>query len=877
MAYSLPDLQRVFDQRYRIERELGAGGMATVYLARDTRHDRLVAIKVLRPELAAIVGGDRFLKEIRTTANLQHPHILPLHDSGESDGVIWYVMPFMEGESLRDRLRREKQLPVEDALRITREVASGLDYAHRHGVVHRDIKPENILLHDERAMVADFGIALAVSRSEGGTRLTETGLSLGTPHYMSPEQAMGEREITPKSDVYALGCVLYEMLVGEPPFTGPSAQAIIARVITEEPRSLTLQRRSIPPTIEAAVNKALAKLPADRFATAAQFADALPGHGRVATTASTPPPTVSAPVHSRLWRYGLIGSAALVLLLLGAGASRLLPGTTSQVVPPARLSIQLPSHTPARLFGAPVGTVALSPDGSLIAYVSTSERGPHLLLRRLDDLAATPVSGTVGATDPVFSADGSWLSFLSGGQNRKVPVGGGSPVAGSLRGFALGYVWLGPDEYLITGPQGELNRLHGTDVHPIAEPDTSLGEIRLVPTDVLPDGRILTIAHSQGLTGVVWLIDPRNGKRQLVTSALTGTAAYHDGHIAWVLPTGALVAARWGERSGELGASHVIASDVRITPGAPPQIAFSKTGSLVYVASQPADLVRVDRSGRMEVIGGEARRFHSPRVSPDGSRVAVDVTGEIRDVWVLHLRDGTYTRLTFDEDGHDPTWMPDGRSVLYATARGNSVGIHRIRVGGGSEADSILHLGAQISAHAVTPDGRSAVAAALSEFGEFDLVRVELEGDRRVTPLLATRFDESFPTLSPDGRWLAYASDESGRLEVYVRELEGGAGRVIVSHSGGTEPVWSRNGREIFYRDLEGSWLMAAAVETRPEFRVTSRTRLFDIGDLDAAAPHANYDVTPDGAFIFVRQPRVSELMYVQNWPELVRRQSRGR
>jgi eukaryotic-like serine/threonine-protein kinase len=875
MTYSLADLQHVLRERYHIERELGAGGMAVVYLARDARHDRLVAIKVLRPELAAIVGGERFLKEIRTTANLQHPHILPLHDSGESDGVIWYVMPFMAGESLRDRLRREKQLPIEDALRITREVASGLDYAHRHGVVHRDIKPENILLHDERAMVADFGIALAVSRSDGGTRLTETGLSLGTPYYMSPEQAMGEREITPKSDVYSLGCVLYEMLAGEPPFTGPSAQAIIARVITEDPRALTVQRRSIPPSIEAAVNKALAKLPADRFTTAAQFADALSGHGQVAA-ASTPPTTVSAPARSRGRRYAVIGGAALVLLLLGAGASRLLPGTTAQVVPPARLSIQLPAHTPSRLFGAPVGTVALSPDGSLVAYVSTSERGPHLLLRRLDDLAAAPVSGTVGATDPVFSADGSWLSFISGGQNRKVPVGGGSPVAGPIRAGAF-YIWVGPDEYLFTGERGALSRMRGADVHSIAEPDTSLGEIRLVPTDVLPDGRILTLAHSQALTGAVWLIDPRNGKRQLVTRTLVGTAAYHDGHIAWVLPTGALVAARWDERSSEPGTSHVIASNVRITPGAIPQIAFSRTGSLVYVASQPADLVRVDRNGQMQVIGGEPRRFHSPRVSPDGSRVAMDVTGEIRDVWVLHLRDGTYTRLTFDEDGHDPMWMPDGRSVLYATARGNSVGIHRIRVGGGSEADSILHRGAQITAHAATPDGRWAVAAELSELGEFDLVRVELEGDRRVTPLLATRFDEAFPTLSPDGRWLAYASDESGRPEVYVRELEGGSGRVIVSRNGGSEPVWSRDGREIFYRDLEASWLMSASVELRPEFRVTSRVRLFDIGDLDAAAPHANYDVTPDGAFVFVRQPRVSELMYVQNWPELVRRRSRGR
>jgi len=266
--------------RYRLDRELGQGGMATVYLAEDVKHDRKVAIKVLRPELAAVIGAERFLSEIKTTANLQHPHILPLHDSGAADSFLFYVMPFVEGESLRDRLSREKQLPIGDAVRIATEVADALDYAHRHGVIHRDIKPENILLHDGRALVADFGIALAASKA-GGTRMTETGMSLGTPTYMSPEQAMGEREITLRSDVYALGAVTYEMLTGDPPFTGSTAQAIVARVVTESPRPLRPQRHTIPPDVEAAVLTALEKLPADRFATAHEFAEALQGRGVV--------------------------------------------------------------------------------------------------------------------------------------------------------------------------------------------------------------------------------------------------------------------------------------------------------------------------------------------------------------------------------------------------------------------------------------------------------------------------------------------------------------------------------------------------------------------------------------------------------------------
>jgi eukaryotic-like serine/threonine-protein kinase len=272
--------------RYRIERELGQGGMATVYLAEDLRHDRKVAIKVLRPELAAVIGAERFLREIKTIATLQHPHILGLIDSGEVNGTAYYVMPLVEGESLRDRLRREKQLPMADALRLATEVSAALDYAHRHGVIHRDIKPENILLHDGSALVADFGIALAVS-SAGGNRMTETGMSLGTPHYMSPEQAMGEREITVRSDVYALGCVTYEMLTGDPPFIGSTAQAIIAKVMTEKPAGIRRQRERVSEEVEDAVLTALEKLPADRFATAAEFAAALNGQAVGRTVRST--------------------------------------------------------------------------------------------------------------------------------------------------------------------------------------------------------------------------------------------------------------------------------------------------------------------------------------------------------------------------------------------------------------------------------------------------------------------------------------------------------------------------------------------------------------------------------------------------------------
>ncbi len=393
--------------RYRILRELGAGGMATVYLAEDLKHDRQVAIKVLRPELAAVIGAERFLSEIKTTANLQHPHILPLHDSGEADSFLFYVMPFIEGETVRDRLSREKQLPIADAVRIASEVAAALDYAHRRGVIHRDIKPENILLHDGSALVADFGIALAASRA-GESRMTETGMSLGTPHYMSPEQAMGEREITARSDVYALGAVTYEMLLGEPPFSGPTAQAIVSKVLTEKPPAMAARRERIPPHIEDAVLTALEKLPADRFGSAKEFADALAGHGG---TTSGRPATIAQRAAARgPGRTGAPALLAAALLLTAAVAAwgwlRPPPAPLFSERGRAQLTFNGRSEQPA-----------ISPDGQFVAYIDRQcERGEwnpcRFTLLVQEEGGARPVavlSDALWLATPRWSQDGLTL------------------------------------------------------------------------------------------------------------------------------------------------------------------------------------------------------------------------------------------------------------------------------------------------------------------------------------------------------------------------------------------------------------------------------------------------------------------------------------
>ena len=341
-------LAEALRDRYRLERELGQGGMATVYLAHDLKHDRQVAVKVLRPELGAVLGAERFLREIALSARLTHPHILPLHDSGEAGSFLYYVMPFVEGESLRDRLQREKQLPMDDALQTAREVADALSYAHSHGVIHRDIKPENILLESGHAVVADFGIAKAISAA-GGQTLTQTGVAIGSPQYMSPEQAAGQKDLDGRSDLYSLGCVLYEMLAGEPPFTGPTVESVVRQHLMAIPPPITQLRPAVPAEVAAALERALSKTPADRFNPVAQFAEAL---SLRAPAGPTVPRTAAAVPSRRSWqRLGLIGAAAVVFIAAAISIGRWLrpgssgaghPRTVIAVLPFENLSAQGP-------------------------------------------------------------------------------------------------------------------------------------------------------------------------------------------------------------------------------------------------------------------------------------------------------------------------------------------------------------------------------------------------------------------------------------------------------------------------------------------------------------------------------------------------------
>ncbi len=439
MTDVLGRLTAALADRYRVERELGAGGMSTVYLAEELRHGRKVAVKVLRPELAAVIGADRFLAEIRTTANLQHPHILPLFDSGTADGFLFYVMPFIEGETLRDKLNRETQLGVDEAVRIAREVADALDYAHSKGVIHRDIKPENILLHDGTALVADFGIALAASKA-GSERMTETGMSVGTPQYMSPEQAMGEREITARSDIYALGAVAYEMLTGEPPFSGATAQAIVARVLTEEPKSITVQRRSVPPHVDDAVLTALEKLPADRFGTGAEFMAAL----------AAPSPPRGGAMMERARRRGRPRRNAILLGLAAAVACAGI-GFLAGIERARRSAAPLEFDQSVQVTSEPGLEVhpAISPDGRAVAFAAGTSVKTRLFVRQVVGGRANMLTedSSTSESNPQWSRDGTRILYLAHNAVFSVAAAGGSvrqEIPAPARGAVASAAW-GPD------------------------------------------------------------------------------------------------------------------------------------------------------------------------------------------------------------------------------------------------------------------------------------------------------------------------------------------------------------------------------------------------------------------------------------------------
>jgi serine/threonine-protein kinase len=881
LSDTIARLNEALEGRYHVLRELGAGGMATVFLADDLRHERKVAIKVLKPELAAVVGGDRFLAEIKTTANLQHPHILPLFDSGQAGTFLFYVMPYIEGETLRDKLDREKQLPVDEALGIATAVANALHTAHEAGVVHRDIKPGNILLSRGEPLVADFGIALAVG-SAGGSRLTETGLSVGTPYYMSPEQATGDQVVGAPSDTFALACVLYEMLVGEPPYPGTTAQAVLGKIIQGAPVSATAVRKSIPLNVDAAIRKALEKIPADRFSTARGFAAALadPGfrHGAL-------PAGVAGGEEPGRWKKIALGTSTLSLLLLAAlTIAALAPGEPLEV---ERFKLRtVEGQSPNYEF-------AVANDGSAMVFQIVRDGVPRLMVRRLENLEPTEIPGTEDGYGPVFSPDDSEVGFITGSSLKVAPIGGG--VVRTLADSVFCCSRWGEDGFIYYSNVNRTISRVPANGGPIEQMTTNLGDTDGQHGDfqILPGGDAAVFT--------VWAdpvridaIDFATGERRAVTAGLK-PYLMANGTLVFSSLEGQILAARFDAGSRTLaGAAIPLVEGVRVDGDDWPFYGVSPEGTLLYwtgasTSGNDARVVRVTRSGRVTPV--DPTWYFNPdppeaslRLSPDGRRIALKIkTDDGDDIWVKQLDDGPLSRLTLDpERDWRPWWSADGRWIYFHSWRNGEMDLYRKRADGTGSPELLLDLEGHVAEAALTADGQSYIlrwgGSTQSGVGGLrDILGLNV-GDAEPYALAAEPYDEKGFALSPDGRWLAYESTETGRDEIYVRPYPNVAdGKWQISTQGGINPVWARNGREIFFVS-QSREMTVAALELTSEVEVVSRDELFNVNQLglDARANYAGWDVDLDDQSLIMIQfgggsgDRPNEFVLVQNWLEEV-------
>jgi Tol biopolymer transport system component/aminoglycoside phosphotransferase (APT) family kinase protein len=861
---------------YEIVASLGAGGMGEVYRARDTRLNREVALKVL-PEAFA---GDpnrlaRFEREARTLAALNHSNVAHVYDSGTSGATSYLVMELVAGDDLSALIERGP-LPAANALAIARQIAEAIEAAHDAGIVHRDLKPANVKIRpDGSVKVLDFGLAKAMqdfstpeeiagSPTITSPAVTMAGVILGTAAYMSPEQARGN-PVDRRADIWAFGAVLYEMLTGRRAFQGETVTDLLGAIVRVEPDWNVLPSGT-PTAVRLLLQGCLQKDRARRVAdisTARFVIDAASSLDGNRSTGSEPG------LHR--WSIGLAAATAvLAALSLGLAWALLRPrpvAVTRHTVTPA--SDQQVSHA----YGV---DTALSPDGSWMVYVSAAPGGGTRLLRRnLDDLDAVAIPGSEGAVAPVVSPDGRSIAFVASGAIRTLPVEGGPPFTVVTTGAPP--TW-SDDGMIYYGRNNVTYRVPAQGGEPVAvtKPEPNILQLN---QDALPGGRGLLLTLYQGTPAQarIAVVGPEGGSPRTI---LKGTMARYvaTGHILYVNSSGTLLAAPFDARRLEVtGATVPIAEGVATDATATPEFGVSRSGSALLYATGPgalSELVWVSRSGvATSVDPAWTAEFGSPALSPDGTRLAVAIqSSESKDIWVAQLDRGPRLRLTLDGARNDyPTWTPDGRSVTFPSDRSSpSFDLWTKRSDGSGEPKLELDEKWALAEAVWSPNGEWFIhRTSTIESGGGDILARRTSGTTKPAPIVASRFAEVSPALSPDGRWLAYASNETGRAEIVVVPFpNAGDSRWPVSADGGSEPLWSRDGRELFYRNAVGE-IVSVQVGSKGRFSVGPVRVLFSDRDYTRNVTHQQYDVSPDGQrFIMVRpvtRGRDGRLILVRN------------
>jgi Tol biopolymer transport system component len=870
---------------YEILSAIGAGGMGEVYKTRDTRLDRIVAIKVLPTHLADRSElRERFEREARTIASLNHPHICVLHDIGQQDGIDYLVMEYLEGETLAQRLLKGP-LPLEQVLQYAIEIADALDKAHRKGVTHRDLKPGNIMLTKTGTKMLDFGLAKLnqevapanVQLSQAPTAsdpLTAQGTILGTLQYMAPEQ-VESKEVDARTDIFSFGAVVYEMATGKRAFEGKTQASLIAKILEIDPPPISSLQRMTPPALDRVVTKCLAKEPEKRWQAASDVCDELKWIAEGGSQVG-----LVAPVHHPENRERFVWSVLVTLLIaaLALGAVAFLRHKPEDAQP-----VRFFVSTIGGLAGQGTTTsgttapLAVSPDGRRIAFVSMGTNGRYLLwVRSLDTLTAQALEGTEGASSPFWSPDSRFLAFFAGGKLKKIEVSGGQPITLTDAPDNRGGAW-GRDGAIVFNP-GNRTALKKVDASGgLATAATVLGEgeqAHMRPS-FLPDGRhFLYRAVTGSAGGPIYLASLDSAQRKLLLNADSQDVFYTEGHLLF-LREAMLMAQSFDARHLLLrGDAFPIAEQIETTGINPPYGVFSasENGVLAYqkgASSADSQLVWVDRSGKQLGVLGEPATYSDVELSPDGKRAAVSISdGKQRDIWLLDVARGLKTRFTFDPANEElPIWSPDGSRLVYGSRRKGHLDLYQKSSSGAGAEELLLEDKLDKSPASWSPDGRFILYESFGGPTGGDVFVLPLFGERKPYPLIQTQFNDIPSQFSPDGRWVAYFSNESGKYEVYVVPFPVLSGKWQISKAGGSDPRWSHNGAEIFYLAPDNK-LMAVAVNGRgASFETGAVKPLFEIRGARASF---SYDVPTDGQrFLISTAPDQSEsapITVVLNW-----------